>query len=291
MSKTSSSSGVIVRLGFLVIVVGVGYFALRPVSIDDDRSPRVARLEQLSAQVQGDNQMLALAPWLNGNAYKVGAVFPVNGSFAIAHSNACDEVTSKTSDVGLVLSDKTTFAVTPDIEVVSVGKIDANATRAVDYGVTVKTGDLAGGEVELLNQLYGDPDCLAAIANREVLVLYGIYRGDERIGAIRGAKAGISADALIKTFKQNLGLKTEFSDEDKVERTDVAMYWALTKVHLDDPQFGGAETSEADRLQLATYLVESESDYAQRAIPNTEVEPPTPAELDAVVTLIDQPNG
>lgn len=282
---------ILVVVLFVIVAGGLVYFTAVPPGVDDARSPREARLEQLKSQIgPAEHQQLALAPWLNANAFKVGAVFPMDGSFAMARSTACDEVATQVSPVSLTLNDKTNFAVTPDLEIVTQGKITANGTRAIQYSVDLVEAVVAPGEVELLSDLYNDADCLAAIANRDVLVLFAIYRGSEEFAMKRAATAGFDFGVAIANLKENLGLETEFSAEDKVTRADVAMYWALTKVRLDEPIFGTDALPESARLAIATDLVATESDYAQRAIPNTTLAVPDRNEVSRLIQEVIQAN-
>lgn len=280
-------SGLIVTLGFIVLAALGIWWVLTPPGIDDERSPRVVRLDQLKNQIgPTENQTIELAPWLNAEVFKVGAVFPLNGSFAIARSTACDQVETQEVASNLIFSDKTNFGVTPDLELVSQGKIKAVATRAVEYSVELTGTEIAPGEVELLNDLYSDPDCLAAIANRDVLVLFGIYRGNEAILIKRAASGGLSLDTAVQNLKEKLGMSVNFGDEDTFKRDGVAMYWALTKVHLDEPALGGETVPPEAKVAIASELVAVESDYAQRAIPNTQINAPTTQDWEAVVNAI-----
>lgn len=288
VSKEASGNlqivGIVLLIGFCVAGI---WWVLTPVAIDDERSPRVVRLQQLIAQIKpSETQEIVLAPWLNADVFTVGTAFPLDGSLAMATSTACDQVQIQESQMGLTLSDNSSFGFSPELELVSKGKINAKATRSVEYSVVLNEAKIAPGEVELLRDLYADPDCLAAIANREVLVLFGVYRGSETFGIKRAAKSGLDLDFAISNFKDKLGISGDYAAEDLFSRQNVAMYWAMIRMRLNAPEFGGSDVPEAARLAIAQDVLTGESDYAQRAIPNTELAAPSEAEINQVLDTI-----
>lgn len=295
MSDSAKNGIAVASMLFVVFVLGVlSYLAFTVPDVDDERSPRIVIAKQLGSQLElGPDQRLTAAPWLHSEIFQVGTVFPIAGSYAIAESVACDKVTTESIEQPLSIGDDTSYAVNPELKLESIGALNVETVRAVEYSVEISNVHIAPAMSKLLEEMYSDADCLAAVANREVMVLYGLYKGNEHYKMKRKMSGAFNFSIAINNIKENLGFSGEVEDGDTVSRPNSTVYWALTKIQLDEPAFGsGIPLSYKERIEIAESILTSEApDYFNQGIPNTKIVQPTVAEIEnvfSVVSKVDQ---
>lgn len=182
-----------------------------------------------------EQQALIWAPFLNASTFPIGTAF--NGSgFLQAYTLDCTGVATRSADLGVTIGSGRRYALDSDTEVAVAGKIDLKGAKSVEHRVTMRKAELAPAERELKAQLLGNPACLAAIAGRSVTLLHGVYSGEETYTVTRDFSSQLSLSQIAEQVMGKLGLSTTGGRDDRFERTNGPLIWALTQIDVPLPE-------------------------------------------------------
>ncbi|WP_255011652.1 hypothetical protein [Roseovarius sp. M141] len=278
--QTATVLKIIILFG---LVLGVLYWTVHDPGVNAEGSARTARLEELKAQLSPTEQESVIwAPWLVSESYAIGTVFAGEG-YAQAYSGACDNVNVKQNPLSLKLGANQRYKVDAETAQPLAGQLSVDGAKAIEYKVSFSGAELALANRELLEQMYADTDCLAAIANRQVLVLYGRYSGAEEYKLSRSWTANLSLDKIFEKF----GVKGSGQDDSTFTR-EGTLIWALTKVHFKDEVNFAGDLSDGDRKLLVKDLMLNESnDYVPIALAQTDLSVPSEADLNKLTSALE----
>lgn len=267
------------------LVLGAVFWVVQDPGVNAEGSARTARLEELKAQLSPTEQESVIwAPWLASESYAIGTVF-TGENYAQAYSGACDNVTVEQNPLSLELGANQRYKVDAKTTQPVAGQLSVGGAKAIEYKVTFAGAELAPANRELLEQMYADADCLAAIANREVLVLYGRYSGAEEYNLSRSWTANLSLDKILEKF----GASGSGQDDSTFTR-DGTLIWALTKVHLkDEVNFAGDLSDEDRKLLVEDLLLNESNDYVPIALAQSEQSVPSAVDLNKLASTLEAP--
>ena len=267
---------------------------------DQPGSPRISHLEALASQLNlTKDQVLIWAPSLTADTFWPGAAF-IGSGYAQSFTNSCDQIHTVESTVGVRIGDGKRYAFSPELVSQANTDLDTSGAKSVEFSLNIKTSELIPGYVELITDLSKDKDCLAAIANRPVMLLFGVFRGDESLTLSREFTANLSFSAFKSLLLEKLNISGSASRNNTFNRSDATLIWVLTKIHLKDEAFpSGKDVTDAATLEAintvrtsaAASAVEQESDYAVEANEVTDISPPTEADIQYVVQIAETVNA
>jgi len=301
-NEKSNSSEWMKYTSFALVVLGTAaglWYIWQPDDPLAEGSVRQLRMEQLTKQIAPtDQQRLMWAPWLLSEAYDVGTIFPMDG-FGQAFSAACDNLTVRDVEMSLSLGGAQAFDLSANLDLAEQVGVEATGLRSVAHQMTVNSAKLAPGFEDMQRELYNDPDCLAAIASRPVLVLFARYVGDETYSFKRSAGGGVSLDGVLAAMGIGAGSEVEAEGSDDVTRKASTLIWGLAQIELNEPAIGDPEqmlsSDTADptqlmslREQVAEDLITTESDYAVRAIGRTNITAPSDDTLKSLIMTLSE---
>lgn len=286
MSKTKQKFPTVLKvIASFGLVLGATYWVVQDPGVNAEGSARTARLKELKAQLSpAEKESVIWAPWLASESYAIGTVF-AGENYAQAYSGACDNVTVKQNPLSLKLGANKRYEVDAETTQRVAGQLSVVGAKAIEYKVSFVGAELAPANRELLVQMYADADCLAATANRVVLVLYGKYSGSEEYHLSRSWTANLSLHKILEKF----GAEGSGQDDSTYTR-DGTLIWMLTKVHLKDEVNFAGDLSDEDRKSLVEDLGLNESnDYLPIALSNTDQSVPTATDLNKLETAFERP--
>lgn len=285
MSENSGRKGLGLFVVLLLITLALFAAVLYEPGYNEPGSPREARIEEFRQQIGlSEGQSLVWSPHLFSETFTVGTVFPAKG-LGHAVTTACKAGDPVQSDLALKLGDGKRYEAKPDLEFGETVELELSAAKAVEFSMTVDKAEVLPAYGDLIRNLTSDPECLAMIANREVTVLYGVFRGDERYALSRTIAGNLSSGRFVDLAGAKLGLGTGAGDNSDFAREDVALIWSLTKVFLEDDRFPTGPNTEAFRLAKARELLRQENNYTDRAEARTELLPLSDADISAVMEV------
>lgn len=251
-------------------------------------SPRDARIAEFRQEMQlGDGESLVWTPQLLSETFGVGTVFPAAG-LGQAVTTACKAGDAMATNLSLKLGNGKRYEAKPEMSLGDSVKLDLEGAKALEYALSVEAVEVLPAYGDLIRNLASDPECLAMIANRDVTVLYGVYRGDEKYALSRTMAGNLSAGKFAELAGAKLGLSGTGTDNADFERSDVALMWSLTRVRLNDDRFPEGPGTEAFRLAKAQELLRQETDYSNRAEARAEVRPLDAGEIDSLLAAAEE---
>lgn len=278
---------------FALLVIAGLVFILHEPNVNAEGSPREDRIAEFREEMElAEGQRLVWSPHLLSETFTVGTVFPAEG-MGQAVTTACKSGAATISTLTVRLGDGKRYAIKPEMDLGEGVALTLNGAKAVEYALTIEEAEVLPAYSDMVRSLASVPECLAIIANQPVMVLYGVFRGDESYKLSRTIGGNLTAGKLAELAGAKLGLGGEGRDTSDFARQDVALLWSLTRVHLIDERFPVAETEEqveaisAFRLAKAEQLLREEVNYASRADNRVEITAPsaeeTAAMLDALI--------
>ncbi len=287
MAESSSSARNLIFGLIAVCFLGLGFVLYEP-DAPLGGSPRDDRIAEFREQADlREGERLTWSPLLMSETYDVGAVFPVEG-LGHAVTTACKAGEPTVKAMTLRLGDGKEYEIKPDLDLGQGVKLDLTGAKSLEYVLSIKESRVLPAYGDLVRALSSDPECLAMIANRPVMVLYGVFRGDENYSITRSLAGNLKAGKWKELFGAGGGLGGEGTRNSDFSREDSSLLWSLTKVHLTDVRFPNGEGTEAFRLQKAEELLRQETDYANRAEERVEVSAPSLPELNAVFKALSE---
>jgi len=254
-------------------------------------SPRADRLAEFRTEMNlADTQRLIFSPTLLSEIYRVGAVFPESG-FGMAATLACDQVEATTVPMTVRLGAGKRYKIAPGAELAEGAAFELNGAKAVEYRLALKQAAVLPAEDALITALTTDADCLAAIVNVPVYVLYGVFGGDESYAISRSITGNLSLGAFLRLAQKKLGLSGSAEIDADFTRPDSNLIWALTRIHIVDDRFPTGPGTEAFRQAKAREVLREETDYFARAREMAEIAAPSPEELTRVLDRVAHETG
>lgn len=287
MAQSHRGRRIAALLTVLCATAALFAYILYEPGMNEEGSPREARIAEFREEMQlGDGESLVWTPQLLSETFPVGTVFPADG-LGQAVTTACNAGDATASSLALKLGNGKRYEAKPDMSLGDSVKLDLEGAKALEYSLSVEAAEVLPAYGDLVRNLSSDPECLAMIANRDVTVLYGVYRGDETYALSRTIAGNLSAGRFADLAGAKLGLSGTGTADSDFERADVALMWSLTRVRLNDDRFPEGPGTEAFRLAKARELLRQETDYANRAEARAEVRPLAAEEIETLLAAAE----
>ena len=280
----NSLSGRWIFIGLVVVCITGLAFVLYEPNATLGGSPRNDRIVEFREELELiEGQRLTWSPQLVSETYDVGTVFPAEG-LGQAVTTTCDGGVPKIDAMSVKLGDGKQYEIKPDLDLGRGVKLDLNGAKSLEYVLSIEEARVLPAYGDLVRALSSDPECLAMIANQPVMVLYGVYRGDETYAVTRT----LAGNLKTGNWKDIFGVGGDGTRKSDFSREDTSLLWSLTKVHLKDERFPIGPGTEAFRLQKAQELLRQETDYASRAEDRVEMIAPSDDEVAAVLEALEK---
>ena len=288
MAQNNLRSAIVGLACFSAVSVATLAYVLYEPSGSEGGSPRAERMNEFQSQIGlAEGEKLVWSPVLLSETYDVGSVFPAEG-LAQAITTSCDGGEAVSSQMSVRLGQGKRYRIEPSFEIEKGVDLELSGAKSLEYALSVDQSKVIPAYADLIRSLASDPECLALIANRPVMVLYGVYRGDEHYDISRTLAANFVSGNWAELAGAKLGLSGDAAGTAEFSREDAALIWSLTRVLITDPRFptGAGEGAQNFRLRKANELLRQETDYAARAVNRAEVTAPSPSEVDAALIAL-----
>ncbi len=284
----SSLSARWIFIGLIVVCIAGLAFVLYEPNASLGGSPREDRIAEFREELElAEGQRLTWSPQLVSETYAVGTVFPADG-LGHAVTTTCDAGEAKIDAMSVKLGNGKQYEIKPDLDLGRGVKLDLNGAKSLEYVLSIEEVRVLPAYGDLVRALSSDPECLAMIANQPVMVLYGVYRGDEAYTVTRTLAGNLKIGNWKDIFGAGGGVGSDGTRKSDFSRENTTLLWSLTKVHLKDERFPTGPGAEAFRLQKAQELLRQETDYASRAEDRVKMIAPSDDEMTVVLEALER---
>ncbi|WP_417679426.1 hypothetical protein [Roseibium sp.] len=281
----SSSLGRWIFISFAAVCVAGLIFVLYEPNVTLGGSPREDRIAEFREELNlTEGQRLVWSPQLVSETYAVGTVFPSAG-LGHAVTTKCNAGEAKIDEMKVRLGEGKHYEITPDLGIDDVIGLNLDGAKSLEYVLSIEEARVLPAYSDLVRALASDPECLAMIANKPVMVLYGVYRGDEAYAVTRTFTGNLRTGNWKEIFGAGGSVGGDGNRKSDFSREDTSLIWSLTKVYLKDERFPNGPGTESFRLQKANELLRQETDYASRAENSVEFYPPSDDEVKALLEV------
>ncbi|MEQ9641466.1 MAG: hypothetical protein RIM84_15695 [Alphaproteobacteria bacterium] len=263
----------IVSIGAVVLAVPV-LFGGEPVSAANLRIVVLSKMrERLNL---GNTAILDWAPVIGADSYGVGSVFLPDERF-LRESEACTGVPKVESLSNGVWSFSQTVEVSPEAiytPILEEGPIKAEIeasfeyASAVQYKLETSSATMIESRLAMVRHVTSSAECLADVANREVVMLVGRVVGTERYDFEESIAGKFRSLFTSIGFGGNSikAAKNRFADSDARP-----VFWVLTPLKLPEPRVNGPNEA-LRREQAADVLAAETTEYALKVEPTIQTD-------------------